>query len=139
MISAKMHNCLNVTDLLNPQVLQGSVEFDPSTPLTVAFTFDWPAGPTWAAGTVVWAVGRQLVLDGLETDLMTGLGDFRCYTSGHRFMVRLAGDRTAGDTMLSLPVEQVRFVLDEAERLAPMADVLVELDDAEIAAWLDGS
>lgn len=131
MISTEMLTCLNISDPLKPIPFRSRMTFDPAHPLEVWFELDLDAkdGPSR------WVVSRQLVFDGLEATLLTGLGDFKCRSNASRFVVQLAAPECYIAT-ISLPRDLVHAVISAAEQTCPLRDCGAEPTDEDLAAWL---
>lgn len=130
-ISAAMNGCLGITDPAHPFEFHGRVEFFVERPLEIQFVFITPGQPD-----ATWVVARQLVLDGLESTLQTGLGDFKARSTAKRFIAQLIDGGTGYWGTCSLPRDPILFVTSEAEKLAPIREIGLSFTDDELERWL---
>jgi hypothetical protein len=130
-ISTTMTGCMNITDPHDPKLFDARMEFFAESPLEFRFVFMDPAGDAR------WLVGRQLVVDGLDAVLLTGLGDYKSRSTAKRYIIMLKGDGGYW-ALRSLPKAQVQFVVNEAEHVCPVETAEVDMD-AELAALLGGA
>lgn len=130
-VSAVRDNCIELTDPMDPRYIRAWVEFDVEHPLEIVFRFENKNQHGVIVDVVKWVVARPLVVDGLAAIILTGLGDFKCRSNADRFIIKVMGTHT-----ISLPRDQVEFVITEAEALQPIDSVQFEINDADLEEWL---